>query len=181
MIHLTNDAVQNKAADYGKFEKGNKRSYNEFQKYLDTLPQEGLTANLNFMRDAYPKMRQLTIDAIRATYGKIDPKHREFGFELFGLDFMIDENMRVFLLEINTNPCLDATCPVLARIIPNVVDNALRVALDPVFPPPTKVNWTNTKKHLIPDSAFVNNKFEMVFDECTEGKQLRQLHCNINA
>jgi len=26
MIHLTNDAVQNKCADYGKFENGNKVS-----------------------------------------------------------------------------------------------------------------------------------------------------------
>lgn len=30
LIHLTNDAVQKKAADYGKFEAGNKISYNEF-------------------------------------------------------------------------------------------------------------------------------------------------------
>ena len=30
MIHLTNDAVQKKAEDYGKFEAGNKLSYIEF-------------------------------------------------------------------------------------------------------------------------------------------------------
>jgi tubulin---tyrosine ligase len=30
-VHLTNDAVQKKAQDYGKFEAGNKISYNEFQ------------------------------------------------------------------------------------------------------------------------------------------------------
>mmetsp|Transcript_21579 Transcript_21579/g.24433 ORF Transcript_21579/g.24433 Transcript_21579/m.24433 type:complete len:443 (-) Transcript_21579:953-2281(-) len=35
MIHLTNDAVQKKADDYGKFESGNKLSYAEFQKYID--------------------------------------------------------------------------------------------------------------------------------------------------
>ena len=29
-VHLTNDAVQKKAQDYGKFEAGNKISYNEF-------------------------------------------------------------------------------------------------------------------------------------------------------
>ena len=29
-IHLTNDAVQKKAHNYGKFEAGNKISYNEF-------------------------------------------------------------------------------------------------------------------------------------------------------
>ena len=31
---------------------------------------------------------------------------------------MIDENFRVWLIEINTNPCLELGCPVLNRIIP---------------------------------------------------------------
>jgi tubulin polyglutamylase TTLL1/tubulin monoglycylase TTLL3/8 len=35
MIHLTNDAVQKFADDYGKFEAGNKLSYTDFQNYLD--------------------------------------------------------------------------------------------------------------------------------------------------
>lgn len=35
MIHLTNDAVQKKAEDYGKYEAGNKLSYTDFQNYLD--------------------------------------------------------------------------------------------------------------------------------------------------
>jgi len=34
-VHLTNDAIQKKAEDYGKFENGNKLSYNDFQNYLD--------------------------------------------------------------------------------------------------------------------------------------------------
>ena len=34
-IHLTNDAIQKKSENYGKFEPGNKMSYNEFQKHFD--------------------------------------------------------------------------------------------------------------------------------------------------
>ena len=34
--HLTNDAVQKYSADYGKYEKGNKISYSDFQKYLNS-------------------------------------------------------------------------------------------------------------------------------------------------
>jgi len=37
LIHLTNDAIQNRCADYGKFENGNKLSYTDFQKYLDSM------------------------------------------------------------------------------------------------------------------------------------------------
>ena len=35
MIHLTNDAVQKRSDDYGKFESGNKLTFNDFQKYID--------------------------------------------------------------------------------------------------------------------------------------------------
>lgn len=34
-VHLTNDAVQKYCKDYGKWEKGNKVSYKDFQTYLD--------------------------------------------------------------------------------------------------------------------------------------------------
>jgi tubulin monoglycylase TTLL3/8 len=48
---------------------------------------------------------------------------------------MIDENFRVYLIEVNTNPCLEISCPLLARIIPEVVDNTFTIALDPLFQP----------------------------------------------
>lgn len=35
MVHLTNDAVQKNGDDYGKFEKGNKISFDEFSKFLE--------------------------------------------------------------------------------------------------------------------------------------------------
>lgn len=40
-------------------------------------------------------------------YTKIDPFKRVNNFEIFGMDFMIDENFKVWLLEVNTNPCLE--------------------------------------------------------------------------
>jgi hypothetical protein len=42
-----------------------------------------------------------------------------------------------------------------------------RIALDPVFPPP---NFYNPKK-IICDN-YTENKFELVFDEVTDGPQL---------
>ena len=99
MVHLTNDAVQKKGEEYGKFENANKVlfydglnvesskvSYPEFQKYLDmTMPE----AKVNFMSDIYPQMRNLARDSVRAVYGKIDPNRREHSFEVrkhMGLD-----------------------------------------------------------------------------------------------
>ena len=61
---------------------------------------------MNFYEEILPNMKRLATDAIRATYSIIEPNRRENNFELFGLDFMLDENMKVYLIECNTNPCL---------------------------------------------------------------------------
>lgn len=39
---------------------------------------------------------------------------------------MIDSEFRVYLIEANTNPCLEASSPLLGRLIPAMVDNALK-------------------------------------------------------
>ena len=79
-------------------------------------------------------------DTFRGVYGKIDPKRRVNTFEIYGYDFMFDDDFKVYLIEVNTNPCLELGCPLLARLIPTMVENALRLSIDPLFPPPE--NWS---------------------------------------
>jgi hypothetical protein len=56
---------------------------------------------------------------------------------------MIDENFKVYLIEANTNPSLEICCPLLARIIPELLDNSFRIAIDPLFQPPTILEESN--------------------------------------
>ena len=53
-IHLTNDAVQKKNDDYGKYESGNKISYTDFQKYLDA---NFAQCNVDVFRDIFPQIK----------------------------------------------------------------------------------------------------------------------------
>jgi len=116
--------------DYGKYESGNKLSINDFQRFLDqNYPQKSIC----FMRDLFPIMERLITDSFRAVYRKIDPHRNKHSFEVYGYDFMIDENFRVTLIEANTNPSLEICCPLLARIIPELLDNSFRIAVDPLF------------------------------------------------
>lgn len=59
---------------------------------------------------------------------------------------MIDEEFKIYLIEVNTNPCLETSCPLLARIISEMIDNTLRLTIDPLFQPastgPTKKELT---------------------------------------
>ena len=84
---------------------------------------------------------------------------------------MIDDSFQVFLIEANTNPCLELSCPLLARIIPAMLDSAFRLSVDPLFPPPDfNLARKNTLHEIMP-----TNKFEMVFDERVDGDQLREV------
>ncbi|CAD8199428.1 unnamed protein product [Paramecium octaurelia] len=172
-IHLTNDAVQSKDEDYGKFEFGNKISFLEYQRYLDTYHPQ---SKFNFFIDIYPKMKNIALDLMKASYGKIDPERRSNSFELFGLDFMIDDNFKLWLIEANTNPCLEQSCPLLSRIIPTMVENLFRIAIDPIFPPPYFEEWPQNKKLFIPDNVLENNRFELIFDELIDKKAMFNLY-----
>ena len=45
---------------------------------------------------------------------------------------MIDEDLEVYLIEVNTNPCLDTSpCPLLRRLITTLLDQTFKVCLDP--------------------------------------------------
>jgi hypothetical protein len=63
-------------------------------------------------------------------------------------------------------------------VIPPLIDNVFRVAVDPLFPPPNSVlNHVkkNPKNRLIPDNLWENNKFELIFDEDRDTGSLQAL------
>lgn len=127
-IHLTNDAVQKKAEDYGRFEAGNKvrtpqMSYTDFQRYLDVhLPE----SKVDVTGDILTQIKNIVSITMEAVADKVDPQRYMSCFEVFGYDFLVDENFKVWLLEVNTNPCLELGCCLLSALIPNMLDNALR-------------------------------------------------------
>ena len=158
-VHLTNDAVQKFSEDYGKFENGNKMSYTDFQRYLDSHSDK----NVNFIEEILPLIKNIVQDSIKSVFLKLDPNHRAHAFEIFGYDFLLDNGLKPWLLEVNTNPCLELSSPHLSRIIPAMIDNALRICIDPVFQEPQSYI-----KHLTSQTQdFPENKFELIFNSNT--------------
>jgi len=80
----------------------------------------------DLVKTVVPKMKALAQDSMRAVSRKIDPSRKAFSFEIYGYDFMIDEDLDPWLIEANTNPCFELSSPYLARLIPAMVENALK-------------------------------------------------------
>lgn len=38
---------------------------------------------------------------------KLNRENRHYCFEIFGYDFIVDEYNNLYLIEVNTNPCLE--------------------------------------------------------------------------
>ncbi len=60
-----------------------------------------------------------------------DKLEKKFGcFELFGFDFLIDKNLNPYLIEINVNPALYTDTNVQKELLPKLVDDIIKMALN---------------------------------------------------
>ena len=131
-VHLTNNAIQKFGKDYGKFEDGNQMSFGQFQEYIET---EYASKNVSLYRDLLPQIKVLVKKSMLATKKKLNSENRRNTFELFGYDFIIDSDFNVWLIEVNTNPCLEESSALLKMLLPRMVDDALKLTVDVAFPP----------------------------------------------
>jgi len=85
---------------------------------------------------------------------------------------MIDDAFKLYLIECNTNPCLEMSAPLLGKLIPQMLDNAFRIAVDPIFIPP---KGFTSKKGSVGTEICPENRFELIFDEKTDGSTLTHI------
>ena len=71
-------------------------------------------------------MKDMVRDSMRAVSRKVDPDPKAYSCEIYGYDFMIDEDMEPWMIEVNTNPCFELSSSYLARLIPAMIENALK-------------------------------------------------------
>ena len=134
-VHLTNNCLQKFGNNYGMHEDGNTVGYHVFQEYLDEFfPQYGLSVEKDFL----PRFKDLIIDTYLATRPQLNPNRRRNVFELLGYDFLIDEDFRVWLIEVNTNPYFGVPNAFIAGVLPKMMNDLLNLVVDPVYSPEIK-------------------------------------------
>ena len=76
------------------------------------------------------------IELIKITFKAVKDKLKEgkkYTFEIFGYDFILDCNFDMYLLEINTNPGLEESSPLISKLLPRMIDDALRLTIDTIY------------------------------------------------
>lgn len=85
---------------------------------------------MSFAEHILPRIKDLVIDCFVAAIANLNPAKRENCFELMGYDFLIDEDFRVWLIEVNTNPYFGVLNSEIPGFIDNLVDDTFRLTLD---------------------------------------------------
>ena len=149
--HITNYSFQKNNNNFEKYEIGNEVPFFEFQKYLDEKYKD---KSYSVEKDLMVKIKDIVNISMKSIKDLINKNNKNYQFEIFGYDFMIDCDFNVFLIEINTNPGLEESSPWIKVIVPRMLDDALRLTLDQLFE--TKYDFSLNYKNE-EDSKNLNN------------------------
>ncbi|KAJ3589707.1 hypothetical protein NHX12_010550 [Muraenolepis orangiensis] len=127
--HLTNQCMQKKNPLYSLLKEDTVWSMEKLNDYVNdrysvakALPRDWITGD--FARF----MQRVVVQCFSAVKSKLD---RKLGlFDLIGCDFLIDEEFKVWLLEMNCNPALHTNCGVLQDVVPRMLVETLDLTLE---------------------------------------------------
>ena len=165
-IHITNYSFQKNSSNFERFEIGNEISYNDFKKFMikECIPLEKFDKMIEHMKF----LIQISLKAVSKKLTKVSPV---LCFEIFGYDFIVDNEFRPWILEINDNPGLCISSPVIAKIIPRMLDDAFRLTIDVVF---------NTKYSAECFDSRKKYKSKFHIDGFTDDENIFEFLCNLN-
>lgn len=148
--HLTNDAVQKNSEGYGRFEGANKLSLDELQEAI-SLEYPGQARDVVATK-VVPEIKRICELSLRAAAPTLTTSSMTRTFELFGYDYMLDEDCNPILIEVNDKPCLELVCPLVEGLITNLIDKTLALVIDPFAQGRTQ-GGTGTGRHVSGDGS----------------------------
>jgi len=117
---------------YGRYEESNILRLEQLQQYFDLSYGKN---TINIRRDFFPRMKELICDSILSIRERVSLERTERKFyEHFGFDFLIDDNFRTWLIEVNQNPSLDWDTIWSRKYIDFFLEDIGKKAIDPYFP-----------------------------------------------
>ena len=151
--HLTNNSIAKHSKQYKKEKKfeGDMWTCSQFEQFLGS----------NKWKEIHQKIKNAIICSFYSAHQEIRPRYNSH--ELYGYDFMIDEEFNVYLIEVNASPALDYSTKITETAVKDMVKDLIKIVIDNNNARDCKVNNNgeiiNTYGEIIP------NKFIQIFNE----------------
>ena len=163
-VHLTNYCMQKHSSSVGKYEDGNTLCYNDLQNYINDNIAETTSSNkIDINTQIMNKIKSMIVDTILAgkSLGMGDNSNDEKrkSFELFGYDFMVDDDLRPWLIEVNTNPYLGGQNVWHGELVECMIEDMVRTVVDPLY------SGDGDSMDTALDQSIWKQGFEMLYSE----------------
>jgi hypothetical protein len=127
--HLTNNSISKHADDFDECADETMWHSDEFQAHLMSVygGKDGCGKD-PWLDTVQRKMKQAVLASLESTADSI--QHRTSSFELFGYDFMVSDNLDVWLIEVNSSPDLSPSTSTTKMLVKPMLEDMVRVLID---------------------------------------------------
>lgn len=124
-VHITNTKLQKTSKKFGKYEEGNTLSFSQYKNL----------SGIDIENEYFPIWKNIIKKTILA--GKEDLLNNNIenrrSFSLFGFDFLIDENKKSWLIELNVNPGLNEDVRWSKKLLHGFFEEIINITIDSKF------------------------------------------------
>ena len=138
-VHLTNVSVNKKSSKFVANESteeessGSKWSLRALRSYFDAQDSaQGKTGSSSWSL-IWKQVHDISVKSVLAAEcrmnveNKVKVPHRYNCFEVFGIDVMLDSDLRAWLIEVNTCPSLASDCPLDSRVKGSMISDCMNM------------------------------------------------------
>eukprot|EP00002_Diphylleia_rotans_P020500 TRINITY_DN3974_c1_g1_i6.p1 TRINITY_DN3974_c1_g1~~TRINITY_DN3974_c1_g1_i6.p1 ORF type:complete len:725 (-),score=132.85 TRINITY_DN3974_c1_g1_i6:1220-3394(-) len=120
--HLCNNSIQKYSEDFNSNAQieGNMWSSDEFADYL----RRAYGSDDIWLKQIQPALKKIVISTLKCGQDTIE--NRKNTYEMFGFDLMLDNQLKPWLIEVNSSPTLEHCTPVTTRLCANVVIDIMK-------------------------------------------------------
>ncbi|XP_032903683.1 protein polyglycylase TTLL10-like [Amblyraja radiata] len=161
--HLTNQFIQRKNPRYSEMKEDTIWSMEHLNDYINEKYMEAKRLPKDWVFTVFAKrMQEIMTTCLNSAKNKLECK---LGFfDLMGCDFIIDQNFKVWLLEMNANPSLQRHCSVLRTLIPPLVYETLDLVIE-IF--------KKSSKGILNLPLESQRDFVLIYNGCNRGQALK--------
>ena len=81
-----------------------------------------------FQEEIWPQIIKYVTCSLESVQDMVES--RKNSFEFLGYDFMVDDNLKVWLIEVNSSPSMDHSTHITERLVKLVLNDLPKVILD---------------------------------------------------